>query len=417
MFMLSQLTRFASVLLATGSPLASTFQSPVQTNDIAQCPDAEESNTLGNHKNPTLSFANSQWMWTTELSGGNAPVGSRGFRKTFVPPYGKTPAFLTIAYAADDMATLFVNGREINTVIGWYIAGTFCVDLAKSGRAIVIAFNATNADFGLNPAGLLIDGVVTYTDGSTSHIISDTTWRTSIGGLPSGFQHFTFDDSSWSPAVTEGGNGVPPWGNVVLAGSDPLSFTPARWIWTNEAAPGNYPPGARAFRYTLTLPAEHTSGTATVIIAADNAYSLYINGVFFGTGTDFEHAQKYVIKNVRGPIIVFAVYAMNADSLVMNNPAGLLATIEVTSHQGYHTRHPCISTSSAVTFSAWKAFPSEAIPAGFEQPWFDDSDWPNAVEEGAYGVGPWYNRVQVPTTVTPGGTPLPRAPRGSAPGY
>ncbi|KAJ3844385.1 hypothetical protein F5878DRAFT_720723 [Lentinula raphanica] len=114
MFMLSQFTRFASVLLATGGPLASTFQSPVQTNDIAQCPDAGESNTLGNHKNPTLSFANSQWMWTTELSGGNAPVGSRGFRKTFVSPYGKTPAFLTIAYAADDMATLHQQTHSVS---------------------------------------------------------------------------------------------------------------------------------------------------------------------------------------------------------------------------------------------------------------------------------------------------------------
>ncbi|KAJ3766282.1 hypothetical protein FB446DRAFT_794252 [Lentinula raphanica] len=108
---------------------------------------------------------------------------------------------------------------------------------------------------------------MTYTDGSTSSIVSDTTWRTSTSGLPSGFQDLTFDDSTWSPAVTEGGNGVAPWGNVALAGSDPLSFTLARWIWTNEAAlGGNYPPGARAFRYSLTLPAGQTSGSTVIVI-------------------------------------------------------------------------------------------------------------------------------------------------------
>ncbi|KAJ3769476.1 hypothetical protein FB446DRAFT_217203 [Lentinula raphanica] len=408
MFTLAQVTRLASVLLATSGALASKFQSQKRSNDTAQCLNTR-ADTLVKRASPTLSFNNSQWMWTPELSDGVAPAGSRGFRKTFVPPQGKTPAFLTIAYAVDDIGTLFVNGQEIATEFVWYTAGTYCVNLADCGCAVVIAFNATNAFTAPNPAGLLVDGIVTYIDGSTSPIVSDTTWRTSTGGLPSGFQDLTFDDSTWAPAVTEGGNGVAPWGNVALAGSDPLSFTPARWIWTNEAAvSGNYPPGARAFRYSLTLPAGQTSGTVTVIIDTDNEYSLYINGAFVGTGTDFTVAQKYVVENVQGPEIVFAVYAVN--TATAPNPAGLLAAIEVTSQDGYCTQ--CISTSSAVTYTAWKAFPSAAIPAGFEQPGFDDSDWPNAVDEGGYGVAPWGN-VPVPTTVTTGGNPLPGAPGSS----
>ncbi|KAJ3766283.1 hypothetical protein FB446DRAFT_758460, partial [Lentinula raphanica] len=375
-----RITRLASVLFATSGALASStfpigadISHTTQTkrsNDTTQCLNTRDSDTLVKRASPTLSFNNSQWMWTSELANGIIPDGSRGFRKTFVSPQGKTPAFLTIAYTVDNVYTLFVNGQEIAIDSVWNTAGTDC-DCS------------------------IFDGIMTYTDSSTSPIVSDTTWRTSTGGLPSGFQ---------SPAVTEGGNGAAPWGNVALAGSDPLSFTPARWIWTNEAAVGgNYPPGARAFRYSLTLPAGQTCGTATVIIDTDNEYSLYMNEAFVGTGTDFTTARKYVVENVQGPEIVFAVYAVNTDTVP--NPAGLLAAIEVTSQDGYCTQ--CISTSSAVTYTAWKAFSNAAISAGFEQPGFDDSDWPNG--EGGYGVAPWGN-VPVPTEVTTGGTPLPGAP-------
>ncbi|KAJ3740137.1 hypothetical protein DFH05DRAFT_1529433 [Lentinula detonsa] len=405
MFMFAQLARFALILFATTGALAGGIRSQKRSNDTTQCLNTRDSDSLMNRASPALSFDASQWIWTPELSGGNAPVGSRGFRKTFVPPQGKTPAFLTIAYSVDNVGTLFVNGQEISTEDVWYTAGTYCINLADCGCAVVIAFNVTNESTTPNPAGLLVAGIVTYTDGSTSPIVSDTTWRTSEGGLPTGFQDLTFDDSTWAPAVTEGANGVAPWGDVALAGSDPLSFTPARWIWTNEvSAGGNYPPGARAFRYTLTLPGGQTSGTATIIIDTDNEYSLYVNGAFVGTGTDFETAQKYVVENVQGPEIVFAVYAVNTNTVP--NPAGLLAAIQVTSQDGYCTQ--CISTSSAVTFAGWKAFPGP-VPSGFEQPGFDDSTWPTAADEGAYGVAPWGN-VPVPTTVTTGGTPLPGAP-------
>ncbi|KAJ3769740.1 hypothetical protein FB446DRAFT_810715, partial [Lentinula raphanica] len=118
------------------------------------------------------------------------------FRKTFVPPQGKTPAFLTLAYAVDNVYTFFINGQEIATESVWYTAGS------------------------------IFDGIVTYTDDSTSPIVSDTTWRTSTSGLPSGFQDLTFDDSTWSPAVTEGGNGGAPWETLLW-----LAVILCRLLW------------------------------------------------------------------------------------------------------------------------------------------------------------------------------------------
>ncbi|KAJ4474450.1 hypothetical protein J3R30DRAFT_679756 [Lentinula aciculospora] len=400
-----QLVKFALAIFVVTSTVASDVQSHRRFEDISQCLNTRDARELVKRATPALSFDASQWIWTPELSGGNAPVGSRGFRKTFVPPQGKTPAFLTIANAADDSSILYVNGQEISTQIGWQIADTSCINLADCGCAVIIAINATNVPPTPNPAGLLITGIVTYTDGSTSPIVSDTTWRCSEGGLPSGFQDLTFDDSTWAPVVTEGSNGVAPWGTVTLAGSSDMSFGSAQWIWTNEdVVGGEYPPGARAFRYTATLPGGQSSGSATIIIDTDNEYSLYVNGNFVGTGTDFTTAQKYTVENIQGPQVVFAVYGQN--TATVPNPAGLLASIQLTSEDGYCAE--CTSTSSFVTSGAWKAFPG-AVPSGFEQPGFDDSDWPMAVQEGGNGVAPW-GTIAVPTTVTTGTSPLPGAP-------
>jgi hypothetical protein len=384
------------LLVATSTSFANVFES--RSNDTSAASLAA----------PALSFASSQWIWTPELSSGNAPVGSRALRKNFVPPQGKTPAFLTVAFASDNAATLWVNGNEIATDVAWLTASSYCVSLQDCGCGVLIAFNATNVG---GPAGLLVDAVITYTDGSTSSIVSDSSWRVSVGGIPNGFQEQSFDDSTWATAVTEGGNGVAPWGTVALAGTDAQSFTPAQWIWTSEApsSPGNYPPGARAFRSTLTLPSGLNSATATIFITVDNEYSLYANGVFIGSGTDFSVAQKYVVENIQGPEIVFAVYAVN--TATVPNPAGVLASIEVTAVD-YIFCGNCTSTEYLVTYTNWLSFPG-APPAGFEQPGFDDSNWTGSAVEGAYGVAPW-GKVPVPTTVTTGGTPLPGAPAGSA---
>ncbi|KIK56146.1 hypothetical protein GYMLUDRAFT_248124 [Collybiopsis luxurians FD-317 M1] len=371
MLKLKRALTFVSALLAATTCIAvanTNLDNQKRSNETTQC--FSRRGELAERATPALSFSNYQWIWTTELVNppdGSAPVGSRAFRKIIVPPQGKTPAFITVAFTSGNAAILWVNGDEVVSEFAWFTAGSYCVNLQNCGCAILLTINATNAG---GPAGVIVNAVVSYTDGSTSSIVSDGSWRTTL----------------WELAETEGKNG---------------------WIWTNEPAPGgNYPPGARAFRYTIALPAGHTSGTATVMITTDNEYSLYINGAFIGTGTDFHTAQKYVA-NVQGPNIVFAVYAINTNTVP--NPAGVLASIQVTSANDFTYCGQCNSTSYAVTVNDWKAFPS-AVPSGF-----DDSAWPQAAMEGQNGASglPWPTVIP-PTTVTTGGSPLPGAPAGSA---
>ncbi|THV01121.1 hypothetical protein K435DRAFT_836954 [Dendrothele bispora CBS 962.96] len=360
--------------------------------------------------NSDLDFSGSQWIWTNEVNTntGVAPVGARAFRKTFGPPEGKTPSTLTIAFAVDDSATLFVNGEDIASQTGWTTSGTYCVTLKPCMN--VIAFNASTIG---GPAALLVTGEVTYTDGTTSRIVSDQSWRTSGASIPNGFEQPSFDDSSWPLAIGEGAYPMAEfagYGQVTIAGNNPVSINSANWIWTNELpSPGGaVPAAARAFRRTVTLPAGHTSASAQALITTDNQYSLYINGRFVGSGTTFQTAQRFSIDNIQGPSVVIAVYGVNGDG-PSPNPAGLLASLQITSNDPSSCLN-CSSVVDVITDTTWKAFNS--VPSGFEQPGFDDTAWPAAVTEGTDGASPW-GTVTVPSAVSASGTPLPGAPAGN----
>ncbi|KAF7359256.1 hypothetical protein MSAN_01267900 [Mycena sanguinolenta] len=325
-----------------------------------------------------LDFSTSQWIWTNEISGGsggNAPVGARAFRKDFTPPLGKTPVEANILITVDNGFTLYVNGGEIGTGGDFRYAESFCVAL----RPCLNVFAVTGVNTA-GPAGLLATIQITYDDGSTSTIVSDTTWRASTT-VPAGYEQLSFDANSWTPAIAQGGYGVSPWGQIAIPSTPPvLSLTNANWIWTNEVVNGNAPPGSRAFRRIYTPPTGQTATSATIIMVADNGYSLYVNGVPVGAGTDFHVAQKYTVNLAPAPNVLFAVKATNAD--VVNNPAGLLAAIEI-------TMADCNCTSGAflLTDGSWKS--NTGTPVGFELPGFNDSSWPAATVEGAYGMSPW----------------------------
>ncbi|KAJ7728024.1 hypothetical protein B0H14DRAFT_3518710 [Mycena olivaceomarginata] len=119
--------------------------------------------------------------------------------------------------------------------------------------------------------------------------------------------------------------------------------------------------------------------TATILITADNSYTLYANGVTIGSGSNFKVAQKYTVNFASTPTeLVLAVLATNSAA----NVAGVLVAMEV-------NMVPTGRTGAfALTDVGWKSRKG-AIPAGFEQPGFDDSAWPAVVVEATYPAAPW----------------------------
>lgn len=68
-----------------------------------------------------------------------------------------------------------------------------------------------------NPAGLLAAIEITYSDGSKQTVVSNTAWKAlNSSDIPTGYDQFSYDDSLWLNADTEGAYGSFPWGTITL---------------------------------------------------------------------------------------------------------------------------------------------------------------------------------------------------------
>jgi len=267
----------------------------------------------------------------------------------------------------------------------------------------VFAVKATNDLTVPNPAGVLASIEITYSDGSIDHVVTDAKWRFSTS-VPSGFEQVGFDDSRWLPAVVEGNYGVAPWKTIATPPSPgsarELSLSDATWIWTDEMKNSAAPIGFRAFRKTVTIPAGHKATSATIFIAFDDEFTLYVQGRVVGSGSDWPQARKYVVDiQPEATNVTIALYAGNS-----GGPAGLALAVNLALECGN-------GVISFVTDNTWKY--NYATTSGFEQPGFDDSAWPAAVLQGKLGSAPLGDR-SAPTATSPPSGPLPGAPPGRA---
>ena len=136
------------------------------------------------------------------------------------------------------------------------------------------------------------------------------------------------------------------------------------------------PTGTRYFRGYVTLPKDRVIREARLLITADDSFQLFVNGKPAGAGSGYNQPQVAEITNHLTPgKNLLAVAATNASE----SPAGLLGKLIVTLDQG----DPIVQRID----DSWKV--SEKAAAGWNQPAFDESAWPNAVVVGSMGDKPW----------------------------
>ncbi|KAK7031487.1 bacterial alpha-L-rhamnosidase-domain-containing protein [Favolaschia claudopus] len=172
------------------------------------------------------------WIWNTATGGSAAPAGTMAFRRAFTPTSGKNPVSASIVMTADDVFTLWIGGNLIggapNETDVWQTAQQFNVQLNSSGN-VVFAVLATNrpdvSTGGASPAGFLASINILYSDGSSSALTTDTSWKVNPSP-PSGWQAADFNDGSWAAASSEGTYGVGPW-NTNVNIQDALGEHPA----------------------------------------------------------------------------------------------------------------------------------------------------------------------------------------------
>ncbi|KAJ7466899.1 hypothetical protein FB451DRAFT_1259459 [Mycena latifolia] len=322
-----------------------------------------------------LVFTASKWIWTATTVA-SAP---RAFRKDFTPPLGKSLIAADIIIAADNRFTLYVNGEVIGSAAGDRWAKRFCVDLLPSFNVFAVQASTTAAANGALIATIL----VTYSDGTTDTIVSDSSWRAS-NTVPAGFEQLSFDDIAWPAATTVGAYGAATWGTVFVPTNPPtVSLTGATWIWTDVVpASGTLPAGRRAFRKTFVPASGQVPVSANIIITVDNAYTLYVNGVEVGTGSTWETAQHYRVNLAPASELVLAVLATNT----VASAAGVLVSMEV--NMVAAGRANCTAGVFVQSDRSWKST-TGAIPAGWQLPGFNDSAWPAAVAEAVYPATKW----------------------------
>ncbi|KAF5317533.1 hypothetical protein D9619_013227 [Psilocybe cf. subviscida] len=356
-------------------------------------------------------FQKSSWIWTTESNPPNAPAGTVGFRKTYTPPTGKQPTHANILMTADDQFALFVDGNGVGqspqAAEIWKNAQFFTLAL-NSTTSHLFAVLATNlADVstgGPGPAGLLAAIQIQFSDGTSSIFTGDSSWIYTTP-VVAGWNTPAGSTSGWLTAQVVNAYGAGPWGTQVIiptsVSTSDLTFDNSLWIWSTESSPPNAPPGQHAFRKAFNAPSGKTLQSASVILTVDDGFTFYVNGQPIGESpneTDAWKSGQRFTAPLSGTSAVFAVNATNLPDVNSGgaSPAGLLATIRVTFTDG--------SSQTIVSDTTWKV--SSTVPAGFQNPSFNDSSWPVAHSQGAFGVAPWNQDATVANSLGEHPAPL-----------
>jgi alpha-L-rhamnosidase len=200
--------------------------------------------------------------------------------------------------------------------------------------------------------------------------------------------------AAWSgPAYFETGLATPDWTAKWVGGSATTpSLAGARWIWYPEGDPTvGEPVSTRYFRRTVDLgTGAITSGQFT--LTADDGFTLYVNGKRVASSPQTTDSWKQgqladVTSALRPGANTIAIQAVNTTV----SPAGVLGRL--------HVVRSGAAPLDLVTDGSFRS--AQTVPAGWEQPGFDDSAWPAAKDAGAYGSGPWGSNVAQPSPPVP----------------
>ncbi|NUM52282.1 MAG: family 78 glycoside hydrolase catalytic domain [Candidatus Hydrogenedentes bacterium] len=172
---------------------------------------------IGDDSSPVRKGLNgAHWLWYPEGNPAEgAPLGARYFRFALDVPTDKHIDSARTLIAADNSASVFVNGTPAGINPDYHIAGEFDIgELLKPGRNVV-AVKAENGGESDNPAGLIGVVEVTFSDGSMLRSATDASWRVAKEDAAN-WTAPEFDDSAWAPAMELGPHGIKPWGDVSI---------------------------------------------------------------------------------------------------------------------------------------------------------------------------------------------------------
>ncbi|KAJ3539063.1 hypothetical protein NMY22_g4896 [Coprinellus aureogranulatus] len=151
-------------------------------------------------------------------------------------------------------------------------------------------------------------------------------------------------------------------------------MTKAAWIWTTEDPE----------TWVNNSPSSRTASSTTILIAADNFFELFVNGILLHRADTGEHWRTPLLYTVpvTGDSVVYAVRAVNGDEGIPANfsGAGLRAAVRI----DFTSPSPLSPPSPAEEFYTtadrnWMC--SHIFGDGWEQPGFPEEKWNVAGEK------------------------------------
>ncbi|RYX85100.1 hypothetical protein EON83_07585 [bacterium] len=159
---------------------------------------------------PTLQGAS--WIWYPEGDPlRNAPEETRYFRRVVNLPADRKISGASLRVAADNSATIFVNGKQVGTSHdSWKTRDVFDVGQQLVAGNNVVAVQIANEG---TAAGLATQLDVKFDGGQPLSVLTDGTWKASKTA-PAGWQNANYDDAAWVTAKEVAKVGEGPWGKV-----------------------------------------------------------------------------------------------------------------------------------------------------------------------------------------------------------
>lgn len=201
-------------------------------------------------------------------------------------------------------------------------------------------------------------------------------------------------------AVERDPNAKPPVPGVPVRTVSPWMewLSSGKWIWAPaELGEGALPPpGTRLFRKVVTLPALPTGARARFWIAADNGFSLFVNGHEAtisggGSGDWFHPAELDVTRLLKAGENVLAVGGVNGGS--GPNPAGVIGTLVIT--------HPGGKPITVPLDTTWSVAPRDTEGLAWTRGDYDATGWVPARVVASYGDAPWDAIARPAVTLSP----------------
>jgi alpha-L-rhamnosidase len=313
-------------------------------------------------------FGDADWPAAADLGA----YGTDPWRTDVAPPDLTAPSPLRVVSGTVEHRTDPLGVDADRPRFGWQLTSPVAGGRQAGYELVVSDGDETVWDSGQVASGRQVD--VAY-GGPTLAPLTRYTWRVRV-------RDGQGRTSDWS-AANAFETGLTSGWTAGFIGQAPVApdLGGTSWIWYPEGDPAaGVPPATRYFRRIVDLAA--APARATLVITGDDTADVWVNGEQVATSPrGYESWKNAAVVDLTGRLRAGAnVVAVRAENTT-ESPAGVVAKLAV--HDG----------QTVVTDGAWRA--SRTGQAGWEQPGFDDSDWPAALAVASYGTGPWGSGVRV----------------------